>query len=86
MKESINPEKDPVSGHDLNLAEVGKYLTLVYQLGFMVIFSLAFFLVFGLFVDRWLGTSGIFMIIGILFGVAGGFYLVYKSIIEMDKL
>lgn len=59
---------------------LGRALTLVYQIGFTIVFSILFFLFVGKKLDEWLGTSILFTILGLLFGVVGGGYVVYKEI------
>ncbi len=59
---------------------LGRALTLVYQIGFTIVFSILFFLFIGMKLDEWLGTSVLFTVVGVIFGVVGGGYVVYKEI------
>jgi F0F1-type ATP synthase assembly protein I len=59
---------------------LGRALTLVYQIGFTIVFSILFFLFIGKKLDEWLGTSVLFTVVGVVFGVVGGGYVVYKEI------
>jgi F0F1-type ATP synthase assembly protein I len=59
---------------------LGRALTLVYQIGFTIVFSILFFLFIGKKIDEWLGTSVLFTVVGVIFGVVGGGYVVYKEI------
>lgn len=58
-------------------------LTLVSQLGISMVLSIAIFFAGGFFLDKWLGTKPVFILIGILVGVVSGGYLVYKQIMEV---
>lgn len=62
---------------------LGRALTLVYQIGFTIILSLLFFMFIGKKIDNWLGTPGVFVILGIIIGVLGSGYVVYR---EIDKI
>ncbi|MDD4527315.1 MAG: AtpZ/AtpI family protein [Candidatus Margulisbacteria bacterium] len=79
-KDKLSEEKDIKTKANKDAVSLGRSLTLVYQIGFTIILSLLFFLFVGKKLDEWLGTPGIFMIIGIIFGVVGGGYVVYKEI------
>jgi ATP synthase protein I len=39
----------------------------------------------GYYLDKWLGTKGLFIIIFILLGVAGGGYNAYRQIMETTR-
>lgn len=58
---------------------------LVMQLGLTMAGSFLFCFFIGLYLDRWLGTRGLFLIIGILLGIAGGGVTVYRQIQDMLK-
>ena len=62
---------------------VGRAFSLVYQIGFTIVFSLLLFLFIGKKLDEWLGTNILFTILGVIFGVFGGGYVVYK---EVEKI
>ena len=56
---------------------------LVMQLGLTVAGSLLFCFAIGYYLDKWLGTKGVFITIFILLGIAGGGYTAYRQIMEM---
>lgn len=56
---------------------------LITQLGITMFMSIACFLAAGFFIDKWLNTKPIFVLIFILMGIAAGGYLVYKQIMEI---
>jgi F0F1-type ATP synthase assembly protein I len=58
-------------------------LYIVTQLGLTMAgcITLCFFV--GLYLDRWLGTKGIFITIFIILGVIGGANVVYRQILEI---
>lgn len=58
---------------------------LVMQIGITMAGSVMFCFFVGLYLDRWLGTRGLFLIIGILLGIAGGGVTVYRQILDMLK-
>ncbi len=60
-------------------------LALVMQIGLTMAGSVMFCFFVGLYLDRWLGTRGLFLIIGILLGIAGGGVTVYRQILDMLK-
>ncbi|NQT94884.1 MAG: AtpZ/AtpI family protein [Candidatus Omnitrophica bacterium] len=58
------------------------YLSLVTQIGLTIIASILIGLYIGIFLDRTLKTKGVFLIIFLLIGIAGGFYNSYKQILR----
>ena len=56
---------------------------LVLQLGLTMAGCILFCFAVGYYLDKWLGTRGIFLVIFILLGIAGGGYTVYRQIQEM---
>lgn len=60
-------------------------LVMVSQLGLTMVGCIGFCFFIGLYLDRWLGTKGIFTIIFILLGVFGGGVTVYRQIITMTE-
>ena len=58
---------------------------LVMQIGLTMAGCILFCFFIGLYLDRWLGTGGLFTIIGILLGIAGGGVTVYRQIGDMLK-
>lgn len=58
------------------------YLALITQVGLTVIFSILIGLGIGLFLDKIFKTKGIFLILFLIIGIAGGFYSAYKQIVR----
>lgn len=56
---------------------------LMMQIGLTMAGSIVFCFFVGLYLDRWLGTGGFFLIMGIFLGIAGGGYTVYRQIMDM---
>ncbi|RAP33349.1 hypothetical protein DID77_03155 [Candidatus Marinamargulisbacteria bacterium SCGC AG-439-L15] len=74
----MGPKKD--------YGEAGKYLSLLFKLGFSMCLSIFLFFGLGLFLDKKFNTKGIFISIGVFLGIAGGFYFVYKEMTTLSKL
>ncbi len=55
------------------------------QIGLTMAGSIIFCFFIGLYLDRWLGTRGVFLMIGILLGIAGGGVTVYRQLQDMLK-
>jgi ATP synthase protein I len=68
-----------------DVTEVGAYFSLLSRVGLVMAFSLLFFFFIGMKLDSFVGTFPLFTIIGVLLGVAGGFYNVYRAIMEVGK-
>lgn len=60
-------------------------MTLVTQLGLTMVGSILFCLAIGYYLDKWLGTKGLFITIFILLGVAGGGYTAYRQIMAATE-
>ena len=58
-------------------------LYIVTQLGLTMAGCIAFCFFVGLYLDRWLGTKGVFITIFIILGVTGGANVVYRQILEI---
>ena len=58
---------------------------LVMQIGLTMVGSIMFCFFVGLYLDRWLGTHGVFLIFFIVFGIVGGAVTVYRQIGDMLK-
>ncbi len=69
------------SGGMGSLGAAGKYL----GLGFQFAFSILFFLWVGQWVDRKLGTDGIFLILGVFLGAGAAFYSMYRNLMADQK-
>ena len=60
-------------------------VALVTQLGLTMAGSILFCLAIGYYLDKWLNTKGLFVVIFILLGIAGGGYTAYRQIMETLK-
>ena len=58
-------------------------LYIVTQLGLTMVGCIAFCFFIGLYLDRWLGTKGVFITIFIILGVIGGGVVVYRQIMDI---
>jgi len=71
-----------------NFKQTGKItedLSIIMQLGLTMAGCIIFCLFAGLYLDRFLGTRGIFTTIFIIFGVIGGGVTVYRQILEITE-
>ena len=59
--------------------------TLVMQVGLTMAGSILFCLAIGYYLDKWLNTKPIFIILFILLGIVGGAVTVYRQIMEATK-
>ncbi len=57
-------------------------LSIVMQIGLTMAGCIVFCFFIGLYLDKWLGTKGIFVTIFIILGVVGGAITVYRQISE----
>jgi ATP synthase protein I len=60
-------------------------LYIVTQLGLTMAGCIGFCFFIGLYLDRWLGTRGVFITIFIILGVIGGANVVYRQILEITE-
>ena len=60
-------------------------LSIITQLGLTMAGCIAFCFFIGLYLDKWLGTRGVFITIFIVLGVIGGANVVYRQIIEITE-
>ena len=58
-------------------------LSVVMQIGLTMAGCICFCFFVGLYLDRWLGTGGIFTVVFLLLGIAGGANVVYRQIVEI---
>jgi F0F1-type ATP synthase assembly protein I len=58
-------------------------LSIIMQIGLTMAGCIVFCLFIGLYLDRWLGTRGIFITLFIILGVIGGGVTVYRQIMEI---
>jgi len=61
-------------------------LYIVTQLGLTMAGCIAFCFFIGLYLDKWLGTEGIFITIFIILGVIGGANVIYRQIMEITEV
>ena len=59
-------------------------LTLVSQLGLTMVGCIGLGFAVGYYLDKWLGTKGIFLTVFILLGIAGVGYTVYRQIKDLE--
>jgi len=60
--------------------DIGRSLSLIFQLGLIVVVSVGLCLYIGLKLDGWFQTRGLFTVLGILLGIASGFWESYLLI------
>jgi F0F1-type ATP synthase assembly protein I len=60
-------------------------VTFVMQLGLTMAGCIVFCFFVGFYLDRWLGTKGVFVTIFIILGVIGGANVCYRQILELMK-
>jgi len=61
-------------------------LTIVMQIGLTMAGCIVFCFFIGLYLDKWLGTKGIFVAIFTVLGVIGGGIVVYRQILEVTEI
>jgi ATP synthase protein I len=64
--------------------KIFEQLTLVSQLGLTMVGSIGLGFAIGYYLDKWVGTRGIFLTLFILLGIGGGGYTVYRQIRELE--
>ncbi|NIQ92084.1 MAG: AtpZ/AtpI family protein [Deltaproteobacteria bacterium] len=65
--------------------KIFEQLVLVSQLGLTMVGCIGLGFAIGYYLDKWVGTRGIFLTIFILLGIAGGGYTVYRQIKELES-
>ena len=60
-------------------------LSIVMQIGLTMAGCIVFCFFIGLYLDKWLGTKGIFVTLFIILGIVGGAVTVYRQISETLK-
>ena len=60
-------------------------LSIVTQIGLTMAGCIVFCFFVGRYLDRWLGTTGVFVTIFIILGVIGGGNTVYRQILEITE-
>ena len=58
---------------------------MVTQLGLTMAGAILLCFAIGYYLDKWLGTKGLFITVFILLGIAGGGYTAYRQIIDLTK-
>ncbi len=56
---------------------------MVMQIGLTMVGCIAFCFFIGFYLDRWLGTKGVFITIFLIFGIFGGANTAYRQIMGM---
>lgn len=64
--------------------KIFEQLTLVSQLGLTMVGSIGLGFAVGYYLDKWLGTRGVFLVLFILLGIVGGGYTVFRQIRELE--
>ena len=64
--------------------KIFEQLVLVSQLGLTMVGCIGLGFAIGYFLDKWLGTKGIFLTLFILLGIVGGGFTVYRQIKELE--
>jgi ATP synthase protein I len=62
-----------------------EYLALVSQVGLTMAGSIVFCFAVGFFLDKWLNTRGVLLVVFILLGIIGGAFTVYRQITDLPK-
>ena len=65
--------------------EIGEHFILVSQLGLTMVGSIGLCFAIGYYLDHWLGTRGLLLIVFILLGVVGGGVTCYRQIMDLEK-
>ncbi len=60
-------------------------LHIILQIGLTMAGCIIFCFFIGLYLDKWLGTKGLFIVIFIMLGIVGGGITVYRQIQEITK-
>jgi ATP synthase protein I len=68
---------------DAGYRDFVRYLGLVTQVGLTMVVWIGAGFGLGFLLDRTLATHGLFLVIGIVLGVLGGFWSVYRLIMKM---
>lgn len=69
-------------GRGKEYKDMMEQLILVTQLGLTMAGSILLCFAIGYFLDKWLGTKGLFLIVFIILGVIGGGWTVYRQILR----
>jgi ATP synthase protein I len=63
--------------------QITEQVILITQLGLTMVGSILFCFAIGYYLDKWLGTKGVFLTIFILLGIAGGGWTIWRQIQEI---
>jgi len=66
-------------------SEIAENLAIVMQLGLTMAGCIIFCFFIGLYLDKWLGTKGVFVTVFIILGVIGGANTAYRQILEITE-
>jgi F0F1-type ATP synthase assembly protein I len=77
-------ESRPVFNYKKN-RDWAENLTIVLQIGLTMAGCICFCFFVGLYLDRWVGTRGIFVTVLTLCGVLGGANVVYRQVLEVTQ-
>lgn len=83
----LNHAGEKGMGKRLNFKEQrtnAEYLALTMQLGLTMAGSIGLGLAIGYYLDRWLGTKGLLLIVFVLLGVIGGGITCYRQIMDLE--
>ena len=64
-----------------SMAEIGPYASLGVQFAVTILL----FLAVGWWLDGQLGTTPLFLLLGTLLGAVGGFYKLYRTLMDLDE-
>jgi len=62
-------------------SEIGPYASF----GIQFAVTILLFMAVGLWLDGQLGTTPLFILLGTLFGAVGGFYKLYRTLMDLDE-
>ncbi len=65
--------------------DTAEYVALVSQLGLTMAGSIGLCFAIGYYLDRWLGTKGLLLVLFILLGVVGGGVTCYRQIMSLEQ-
>jgi len=81
MEEAKNDQGKRKQG----MSKALKALSLIREIGIMMVVNVLVGFFAGMYLDRWLGTSFVFLLIGTLLGMISGFRTVYLLIMKMER-
>lgn len=72
-------------GRGKEYRQISELVILVTQLGLTMAGSILFGFACGYYLDKWLGTGGLFLVIFIILSIIGGGYTVYRQITATEE-